>query len=507
MLSSGNAVRIPSWAVFLIMLGTAYLLFANTFGAAWTYDDFPVIVNNPDILSWEAFLADLRPGRPLRELTYLFDHALFGMEPSGWHFQQIFWHGMNGFLAFLLIRVFGGSQRLGLMTGLLFLCHPVQVEVVANLSHRKDSLLLAFALLATLAYCRFLKVLSNPARLCWLGLSLLAALLACQAKQSGIVLPGIFIVCELLLSPRDRRYLARPAILLVLGGGMLIGAAVYMLGQGDILNAYQRGIRNLMHLRVGWTGEVTPVLYLLMVLKSWMFLWSKLFWPTGLALEYTYSPPDGVLDVSVLACLLLIIGAGWLAAMLGRRQPLLLFALSWFLLFWLPVSNLWPLTYFAADRYLYAPSLGFCLLLALGLDALMTRWRSEGWLLCTAIVLACSLLTWQQNRVWASSFSLWQQAVEVSPKASFALNNLGWNYLQQGDRVKARELFQRAAENPYNPNPHDNLGWLYEQAGEWRLAVHHYRRFIEIGGRSPQYRARADFLKRYLAQQYQVHID
>jgi hypothetical protein len=37
------------------MAGT-FLLFANTFGNGWTFDDFPVIVENPDIRSIAGFL-------------------------------------------------------------------------------------------------------------------------------------------------------------------------------------------------------------------------------------------------------------------------------------------------------------------------------------------------------------------------------------------------------------------------------------------------------------------
>ena len=77
----------------------AFLAYANTFGNGWTYDDFPVIVENPDVRSWAEFLRNSYPGRPLRELTYLFDHALFGLNPAGWHLQQIFWHALNACLA------------------------------------------------------------------------------------------------------------------------------------------------------------------------------------------------------------------------------------------------------------------------------------------------------------------------------------------------------------------------------------------------------------------------
>ena len=71
-----------------------------------------------------------------------------------------------------------------------------------------------------------------------------------------------------------------------------------------------------------------------------------------------------------------MIGWGWVA-LTGEwlRQASALGAVSAFVLggvgiifaftFWLPVSNLWPQVYFAADRYTYAPLAGLSILAAL----------------------------------------------------------------------------------------------------------------------------------------------
>jgi hypothetical protein len=80
---------------FVIFIVLAYCIFANTFANEWTMDDFPVIVKNHDVQSFHAFLKNSRPGRPLRELTFLLDHAFFGLNPMGYHIQQIFWLGLH----------------------------------------------------------------------------------------------------------------------------------------------------------------------------------------------------------------------------------------------------------------------------------------------------------------------------------------------------------------------------------------------------------------------------
>ena len=90
----------------LACLGVVFLLYAGSFSHPWLHDDVPVVLENPDIRSFEAFLSDRYPGRPLREMTYLLDYRLFGLNPSGWHVQNIFWHGLGGWLLFLLLHFF-----------------------------------------------------------------------------------------------------------------------------------------------------------------------------------------------------------------------------------------------------------------------------------------------------------------------------------------------------------------------------------------------------------------
>ena len=61
-----------------------------------------------------------------------------------------------------------------------------------------------------------------------------------------------------------------------------------------------------------------------------------------------------------------------------RSRFLLLLALSWTVIPFLPASNLFfPVGFVVAERILYLPSMGFCLLLAMGVDVLgrkRVRW-------------------------------------------------------------------------------------------------------------------------------------
>jgi len=263
---------------------------------------------------------------------------------------------------------------------------------------------------------------------------------------------------------------------------------------------HHAAMQMLLQGKGNYFGEPSLDLYYRTVLKSWTFMFGKLAWPVNLALEYTYPLPRGWLDPWVMAALLGLAGYGlglWWSA---RRAPRLFFALAWVGAFWLPVSNLWPLAYFAADRYLYAPLAGISLLLALAARRIFAS-SAPRWGLVIGCVLLWSVLSWRQDRVWKNPETLWRHARRVSPESAFALNNLGNVHLLKGELLPARDCYARAlAVNPMNSTASYNLGLIYERIGRRDLALDHYRRFLAIG--EPAFRAQAEALRTRLKRQY-----
>ncbi|AMV73139.1 membrane protein [Desulfuromonas sp. DDH964] len=484
----------------MVLLGLAALVYTRTFGATWTYDDFPVIVDNPDIRSIGAFLKNSYPGRPLREITYLLDYALFGYQPAGWHLQQIFWHGLNGWLVFRLATALQLNRFGRWCAALLFLLHPLQVEVVANLSHRKDALATACCLVGILAYLRYF----HGRQWRWLLVAAVAWGLGLAAKQTAVVLPLLFLAYEAVFLPPAQRLLLRrwwPWLTLLALAGAGVGAWFFFFGG---LAEYTQAWRGLLVAKSNYFGPAALFLYPLVMIKSWAFMALKLFWPQQLALEYTIAVPGGMTDPFLLGgCLGLFVLVGvffwsW------RHCRSVFFGLSWACFFWVPVSNLWPLVYLAADRYWYTPMAGLALVAGHLAGRLPDRWwRWTG----TAIVLMVfGILSWQQTAVWKNPEALWTNAYHVNPNSTFTLNNLGNVNLLKGDLIAARRFYtESVALNPTNGPAHFNLGIIFEQQGELDGALAHYQQFLRLD--SPLYRNEAATLRRRLALQYGVRLN
>lgn len=474
------------------------VLYARTFGADWTYDDWMVIVKNPDVQSWSGFFADTYPGRPLRELTFLLDHSLFGLKPAAWHAQNILWHGLSAFLTWLLILRLGAGRTVAWGTALIFLFHPLNVEAVASLSHRKESLALAFSLLALLAWLHSYVVVARPWR--WRLGALLLWLVALQAKQIVVGLPLLLVVWEVCALPAEKRWLLR--------WPRLCGLASIVAGLGFLCwfwlgNGVTRYGERAFDFLVRWQ-EYNPdsvQYYPAMVLKSWAFMASRLVWPSPLAVEYFYPVPHSYFDPWVLAGVVLVLAYGALLVLtwgLDRRH---FFGLAWFGLFWLPTSNIWPLAYFSADRYFYMPALGlfFCAALLMA-EIPGPPWRR--WCLLLLLLGPLAGMSWLQVRHWDNDETLYLHALKVSPQSAYICNELGKYYDTRGEMQKAFAYYRRGQQiDPREGSLPYNLGVLFERRGLTAQALEYYRLFLSMEHRG-EYAEVAGELRRRLQTTY-----
>ena len=276
--------------IFLLIL--TYVLFYQTFYNEWTIDDFPVLIHNPDIKSLSGFFNDTYPGRPLRELTLLLDFVFFGDNPFGYHFQHLFWHGLNAILVYLLARKLFSSSLLALLGAVLFLAHPLNVEVVANISNRKDSLSLVFSLLSVLAFGGAHQSSKNRRLVLFFG-SIFLYLVACHAKQNAFLLPVLWLAYEYRFIPPGQRLLARLSpikslmILFGLGCTAYIAKLISFGGIGKLQQQAWAVInQNNFH------AKPDLIDYIRLLLKAWGTMLQKIVWPVNLAPEYAVPATD-----------------------------------------------------------------------------------------------------------------------------------------------------------------------------------------------------------------------
>jgi hypothetical protein len=456
-------------AACALLLAATALLYAKAlpYGFISSWDDGSYVLENPYIR--DLSLANLKAifsksfvsaYAPLHIMSYSIDHALWGLRPAGYHFVNILLHGVNACLLYTLIRRLTASDGAALLTGVLFVAHPVNVENVAWVAERKTLLATFFMFLSLLAYITHRE---GNRRCHYIG-ALVLALCATLSKSTAVVLPLILLLYEWLLREGDRRWrLTAPFV-----GIAAIGAALtYFIHIGT--DSLEKGALKAEVL----FGTVYPTSLTI----YWKYVW-LLVWPKRLCAFYDATLYHGFLEAPVFLSLLCWGAVTALVWVRGDRQ-----VRFWYLWFWaclLPVSNLIPLSTFYADRFMYTPALGLFTIAALCLVRGATRakramdLRSPLLQPIAMALISLGLLGWfgtlahQRLDVWSDEVTFWEDTVNKSPKLYKPHLNLGVAYELSGRLPEAAREYALAIRIFPGPRAVENLRMV-------RLKMRHQR--------------------------------
>ncbi|PSP62039.1 hypothetical protein BRC77_11165 [Halobacteriales archaeon QH_8_64_26] len=167
--------------------------------------------------AWEVFSSPLMYGtnfsiivalfyRPVANLSYAVDFALWGLDPFGYHLTDLLLHAIASALTFAFVRRVSKDILVGALAGCLFALHPITAEVVPTPARRHDVLATVFVLVSLLLFFRAVaRDRSRRGRWGLLAGSVLSYLLAVGAKEIGVIAPPLVGAWFLLLA-YDRRY-------------------------------------------------------------------------------------------------------------------------------------------------------------------------------------------------------------------------------------------------------------------------------------------------------------
>lgn len=456
----------------LLILITA-LVYANTFANGWTYDDVPVIVQNPDSHSLAGFFENSRPGRPMRELTYIPEYKLFGENPSGYHVQQLFWHAANGCLLMFLFVALGMEPFYAMTGAVFFLVHPLQSESVANISHRKELLALFFSLLAMNSYIRAYMA-EGKNRIYILLFVAVCCLFAVLSNQTSVTLPLTFVLYDYLFrEERDRILLKRPFLLLA----SLVFIAAYFVSRYQGLFSSEQLLT--VYSKYSFVASRSFIPLWLADLKAFGFYLYNVLVPLKLAPEYHVAFSEQLFQLRAWLSAAVLVGAAYVFFANRKQNPALSFGIGCFFVFYLPISNILPVSYILADRYMYLCLPGLSLLPAFLLQRFRIRWLSVAIGACLIVLAALTVI---QNSYWKDEHTLWRHAVEVNPDSTWVQETVALSYLISNQFDKARQHAKIAISlNRYNTRAYLTLAKSEDRLGNLFEAIKYYENFCSFG--------------------------
>jgi protein O-mannosyl-transferase len=93
--------------------------------------------------------------RPLRDITYAIDFAVWGQNRYGFHLTNILIHAANVLVVFTLVRRLTKDLISATLASLIFAVHPIQTDAVTYISGRRDVLFTLFYLSAFHCYLSY----------------------------------------------------------------------------------------------------------------------------------------------------------------------------------------------------------------------------------------------------------------------------------------------------------------------------------------------------------------
>ncbi|KYB27854.1 Transmembrane and TPR repeat-containing protein CG31690-like Protein [Tribolium castaneum] len=158
----------------------------------------------------------------------------------------------------------------------------------------------------------------------------------------------------------------------------------------------------------------------------------------------------------------------------------ILLALAFLTLPFLPATNLlFYVGFVVAERVLYLPSAGLCLMVGLGGAALYRKYRTPFTVGFIGVLLTFSAKTVLRNKDWTNEEALYRAAVNVNPPKAFG--NLGSVLSSQGRITEAEWAFRKALQfRPNMADVHYNLGILLQARQQLGEAIESYQRAIHF---------------------------
>jgi tetratricopeptide (TPR) repeat protein len=479
----------------------AVLLYANTLNHRFVLDDDLVCSKNRFVQEGFTGLADIFSSswyegfhgekdsyyRPMMLAGFAIEKSLFGHSPKVYHAMNIFWYGISMIILVLLFRkMFTASKPwLVLAIALLYAAHPIHVEVVANIKSRDE----IFSLLGLLGTLYGLVCYEEKGKKKWLVMSLGAFFFALLSKESSL---AFFALVPLTLHFFSINSL-KNIVIKSLPYAVMVG--IYLLIRSTIISSEELNFGTLDNALFAAEGLGEQTATAVAMVGKYIQL---LFFPHPLMYDYSFnqiplvdwSSWQTILSLVIIMVALIYSMYGW------RKKDKIAYAIWFFAITSVITNNIFFLigTTFA-ERLMFIPSLGFCMLIVLILSRLLKKPSQEKIMfgIFGTILIFYIGKTFMQNSVWVSNETLFSHGIQVSTNstrinAHYAKSIFDSALKTTDPRIRNTRLkesisyFEKSIEIlPSHTQAYQNMGLALEELEQLDRALVIYQKGISTG--------------------------
>jgi len=518
-----------------------FILYMNTLGNDYALDDVAVIIKNkfiqkgfsgiPTILTtfyWQGYW-DLNAGlyRPLSLILFAIEWQLFPDAPHIYHFINIVLYAAIGFLLFnTLIKLLPKLNLIfPFVVSLIFIAHPIHTEVVANIKSADELLCFLFFLLSINSLLNYISSNSKK-KLIFSLIYFFISLFAKESAASFVLIIPLLIYFFTSGSIKTNRNIS---LLFLLVTGIFLAIHSIVLSNVGLPRVSYSYHDNSILLSNVFSQRMATAIF---IMGNYLKL---LFIPYPLSYDYSFNqiPITSFSNIIVIVSIIIYIGMFVYAVIRFRKRDLISFSILFYLITMFLVSNLVVLIGSTmAERFLFIPSLSFCLAfgfiltkLTKQIDAKNTytnvsnfiKINSKVFIPVAALLLIYSFTTISRNSDWKDNYSLFKHDVSSASNSGRTHFNYGTELLNkfalhENDTTKKvneldtviSELMTAIKIDPNESLPFNNLEVALEQ---YYNCGKNYPKLIEYSNEAMKYIPKDTTLPLVLGKAYYKNKD
>uniref|UniRef100_A0A8C5G510 Protein O-mannosyl-transferase TMTC3 n=1 Tax=Gouania willdenowi TaxID=441366 RepID=A0A8C5G510_GOUWI len=500
-------MAVVTWKEVLLLTGLVVGCYWNSLSCGFVFDDVSAILDNKDLRPstslhnlfrndfWGTPMAEERSHksyRPLTVLTFRLNYLFSELRAASYHLLNVVLHAVVCVLFLRVCRLFL-DKTYSLVAALLFAVHPIHTEAVTGVVGRAELLSSIFLLAAFLAYT---KSTSSNHSIVWppIALTVVLVAVATLCKEQGITVIGICCIHEVFVAQGFTLPMLVDTLRQVLLGKdgfpyavlqTLLKLIVLVISTLLLVIIRVQVIQSQLPVFTRFDNPAavspTPTRQLtfnyLLPVNMWLLLN-----PSELCCDWTMGTiplVESLLDVRNLSTLVFYTFLGLLTYHSLRYRhssaKTVIMALSLIALPFIPASNLFfPVGFVIAERVLYVPSMGFCILVAHGFK-IVSRLKKISWLIIGVLLTTHAVKTFNRNWDWESEYTLFTSALKVNKNNAKLWNNVGHALENQNEYAKALQYFLQATRvQPDDIGAHMNVGRTYKNLNRSKEAEEAY---------------------------------
>ena len=413
---------------------------------------------------------------PLPIATFALEKMFFGFEnPMPWHLNNILLHIICALLLFRFLKLLKLSNFAALATTLLFALHPLRVESVAWVTERKDVLFGAFYLGALINYVKYHESKKERKYLIWIYVLFTLSLLS---KIQAVSLPLSMLAVD---------YWRKRSI----GWNWIIEKIPFfimslIIGVIGILALQQQG-----SLETNATFSMFQRLFI--GSYSYMIYLVKSLVPYKALPLYPYPETMPWYIYGSMALVPLYLFGFYYAWKKEYRAVVFGLAFFTFNIFFL-LQILGAGQGYLADRFTYISFIGLFFIYAYYFDKMVrhfSKYRNALYGFGAALILGYSFLSFEQNKIWKNSDTLWSHVLKYHRNITVAWGNRANYYRDLGQVQKALNDYSEVIRlAPDKPNAYNSRGKLYFNSSnrrDWPQAMEDYKKALSLEPDNAEY--------------------